>query len=163
MDLSKNTQLDLLYLTNPNFKIKYNEPVSNINKEEIKFYRKRILQTTKDFLRGNNLNPLIDSLFEEYSNQLIQHYKFIDKKDIIQKEYDNIKNKTTSKADNFKLEENNKLIMKASEPPKKTIKDFMPIVVKPKKNKKIIIPKLKDYKLKDPENRIKGLKKEKSK
>ena len=24
MDLSKNTQIDLLYLTNPNFKIKYN-------------------------------------------------------------------------------------------------------------------------------------------
>ena len=163
MDLSKNTQLDLLYLTNPNFKIKYNEPDSNINKEEIKFYRKRILQTTKDFLRGNNLNPLIDSLFEEYANKLIQHYKFIDKKDIIQKEYDDIKKKRTSKVRNFKLEENNKLMMKASEPPKKTIKDFMPIVVKPKKNKKIIIPKLKDYKLKDPENRIKGLKKEKSK
>lgn len=163
MDLSKNTQLDLLYLTNPNFKIKYNEPDSNINKEEIKFYRKRILQTTKDFLRGNNLNPLIDSLFEEYANKLIQHYKFIDKKDIIQKEYDDIKKKRTSKVRNFKLEENNKLMMKASEPPKKTIKDFMPIVVKPKKNKKIIIPKVKDYKLKDPENRIKGLKKEKSK
>ena len=54
MDLSKNTQLDLLYLTNPNFKLKYNEPISIINKEEIKFYRKRILQTTKDYLRGKN-------------------------------------------------------------------------------------------------------------
>lgn len=163
MDISKNTQLDLLYLTNPNFKLKYNEPVSSINKDEIKFYRKRILQTTKDYLRGKKLNPIIDSLFEEYASQLIKHYKFIDKKDIIQKEYDNIKNKPISKVHNFKLEENNKLMMKANELPKKTIKDFMPIVVKERKKKKLIIPKLKDYKLNDPENRTKGLKKEKSK
>ena len=163
MDLSKNTQLDLLYLTNPNFKLKYNEPISIINKEEIKFYRKRILQTTKDYLRGKKLNPIIDSLFEEYASQLIKHYKFIDKKDIIQKEYDNIKNKPVSKVHNFKLEENDKLMMKANELPKKTIKDFMPIVVKERKKKKLIIPKLKDYKLNDPENRTKGLKKEKSK
>lgn len=163
MDLSKNTQLDLLYLTNPNFKLKYNEPISIINKEEIKFYRKRILQTTKDYLRGKKLNPIIDSLFEEYASQLIKHYKFIDKKDIIQKEYDNIKNKPVSKVHNFKLEENDKLMMKANELPKKTIKDFIPIVVKERKKKKLIIPKLKDYKLNDPENRTKGLKKEKSK
>ena len=163
MDLSKNTQLDLLYLTNPNFKLKYNEPISIINKEEIKFYRKRILQTTKDYLRGKKLNPIIDSLFEEYASQLIKHYKFIDKKDIIQKEYDNIKNKPVSKVHNFKLEENDKLMMKANELPKKTIKDFMPIVVKERKKKKLIIPKVKDYKLNDPENRTKGLKKEKSK
>ena len=44
------TKIDLLYLTNylDNKKIKENE----IKKKEIKFYKKRILQVTKDLLKG---------------------------------------------------------------------------------------------------------------
>ena len=38
---------------------------------------------------------------------------------------------------------------------KKTIKDFIPIVVKERKPKKIIIPKQKKYDLKNPKNREK--------
>ena len=45
MDISKNNQIDLLYLTNPNLKIKYNKTNENTNivsLDDIKFYRKRI-------------------------------------------------------------------------------------------------------------------------
>ena len=103
MDLSKNNQIDLLYLTNPHLKIKYNKQLEKlIDEDDIKFYRKRILQTTKDYLRGNKVNKSIDSAFEEYANQLINHYKFIDKKEMIQKEYKNLPKKENKKKKNFK-------------------------------------------------------------
>ena len=164
MDLSQNTQVDLLYLTNPNFKIKYNKKQESfLNEEDVKFYRKRILQTTKDYLRGSRLTEEINNVFEEYANMLIQHYKFIDKKEMIQEDYKNLPKKKESKPKNFKLKQENELMMKKTEIEKKTIKDFIPIVVKERKKKKMIIPKKKDYDLKNPKNRKKGLKKEKSK
>jgi hypothetical protein len=156
--------VDLLYLTNPNFKIKYNKKQESfLNEEDVKFYRKRILQTTKDYLRGSRLTEEINNVFEEYANMLIQHYKFIDKKEMIQEDYKNLPKKKERKPKNFKLKKENELMMKKTEIEKKTIKDFIPIVVKERKKKKIIIPKKKDFDLKNPKNRKKGLKKEKSK
>ena len=164
MDLSQNTQVDLLYLTNPNFKIKYNKKQECfLNEEDVKFYRKSILQTTKDYLRGSRLTEEINNVFEEYANMLIQHYKFIDKKDLIQEDYKDLPKKKVKNPTNFKLHKDNELIMKKPEIIKKTIKDFIPVVVKGRKKKKIIIPKKKNFDLKNPDNRKKGLKKEKSK
>ena len=78
MDLSKNTQIDLLYLTNPNFKVKYNKEISKIvDEEDIKFYRKRILQDTKQQLRGEVINEDIKNVFSQYANELIKHYKLL--------------------------------------------------------------------------------------
>ena len=164
MDISKNSQIDLLYLTNPNFKIKYNKKnESLVNEEDVKFYRKRILQTTKDYLRGSKLTDEINNIFEEYSNLLIQHYKFIDKKYLIQEDYKNLPKKKIKKPKNIQLWKENELMMKTPEVVKKTIKDFIPIIVKERKKKKLIIPKQKDFDLKNLKNRKVGLKKEKSK
>lgn len=55
--------------------------------------------------------------------------------------------------------EQNVLMMKTKENTVKTIKDYLPIVVKEKKNKKIIIPKKKQYDIKNPEYRVKGVNK----
>lgn len=162
MDLSQNTHLDLLYLTNPNFKFKYNKKQDSfLNDEDVKFYRKRILQTTKEYLRGSKVTEEINNIFEEYANMLIQHYKFIDKKELIQEDYKNLPKKKETKPKNFKLKKENELMFKKTEIEKKTIKDFIPIVVKERKKKKMIIPKKKDFDLKNPKNRKKGLKKEK--
>ena len=164
MDISKNSQIDLLYLTNPNFKIKYNKKnESLVNEEDVKFYRKRILQTTKDYLRGSKLTDEINNIFEEYSNLLIQHYKFTDKKYLIQEDYKNLPKKKIKKPKNIQLWKENELMMKTPEVVKKTIKDFIPIIVKERKKKKIIIPKQKNFDLKNLKNRKVGLKKEKSK
>ncbi len=161
MDLSKNNQIDLLYLTNPHLKIKYNKQIEKlIDEDDIKFYRKRILQTTKDYLRGNKINQQIDSAFEEYANQLIKHYKFIDKKEMIQKEYKNLPEKEKKKMTNFKLLEKNKIMMKSKKKIKQTLEDFIPIVVKERKIKKIIMPKQINFDLKNPKNRKKSLEKE---
>ena len=156
MDLSKNNQVDLLYLTNPNFKIKYNkEKVRLINDEDIKFYRKRILQDTKEELRGNATTKDITNAFEHFAMELINYYKFIDKKKLIQEEYKNLPKKKCKKPGEFKLLEENELIMKKTEMIKKTIKDFIPIVVKERSYRKMIIPQLKKYDLKNIKNREK--------
>ena len=153
MDISKNTQLDLLYLTNPKIKFKYNN-TNNIvlDNEDVKFYRKRILQDTKEYLRGKSINIEITNAFEEYACQLIKHYKFIDKKDLIQEEYKDLPKKKEKKPKNFKLNKENELLLKKPEIVKKTIKDFIPIVVKERTKKKIIIPKQKKYDIKQPKN-----------
>ena len=156
MDLSKNKQVDLLYLTNPNFKIKYNkEKMKLVNDEDIKFYRKRILQDTKEYLRGNTTTEDITNAFEHFAMELINYYKFIDKKKLIQEEYKNLPPKKSKKPGEFKILEENELIMKRPEMVKKTIKDFIPIVVRERSHRKLIIPKLKKYDIKTTNNREK--------
>ena len=61
MDLSKNLQLDLLYLTNDRIRSKVRNLENGVNKEDLKFYRKRILQQTKNYLREGRLESSIDS------------------------------------------------------------------------------------------------------
>ena len=166
MDISQNTHVDLLYLTNPYFIDKYNKTNtenSGISQEDIKFYRKRILETTKNYLRGKKLTSEINASFENYAQLLIDHYKFIDKKDLVQKEYNDIKERKKKPSKNFKLMENNTLIMKTKENTVKTIKDYLPIVVKEKKKKKMVIPKQKKYDIKNPDLRVKGVKQKKNK
>ena len=162
MDLSRNVQMDLLYLTNGRMKHRINNLEKVLNKDDLKFYRKRILQETKNYLRDGNLESSIDKAFENYADKLIEYYKFIDKKEMIQKEYKDIKKEKKKKVKELDILEENKRMMKGVEPPVKTIKDFVNVVVE-KSKKKRIIPKLKKYNLKKDELRIKGLKKEKSK
>tara|TARA_B110001454_G_scaffold194133_1_gene195481 strand:+ start:1102 stop:1590 length:489 start_codon:yes stop_codon:yes gene_type:complete len=162
MDNIKNNHIDLLYLTNPHILGKYNKTQQTELKnsaEDIMFYRKRILMTTKYFLRGKKIDNTINAAFENYADQLIKYFKFIDKKDIVQKEYENIIVKKKKPEKNFKIMEQNEIIMKDKKNTKKTIMDFLPIIVKEKTRKKIIIPKQKIYDIKNPSLREKGIKK----
>ena len=161
MDLSKNLQIDLLYLTNDRMKTKVENLENGVNKEDLKFYRKRILQQTKNYLREGRLENSIDRAFDNYVDKLMDYYKFIDKKEIIQKEYENMKDNSVKEIKDINLLEENKKMMKQVEPPVKTIKDFITVVAEKPKNKRII-PKVKQFNLKKEELRIKGLKKEKS-
>ena len=161
MDISTNNKLDLLYLTNPLILNKYNKTLAfqpKVLEEDKNFYRKRILVATKTYLRGGSINPNIDKLFENFTIELINYFKFIDKKDIVQKEYENIKKKKSKPLHNFKIITQNEIMMKQKNT-NKTILDYLPIVVKKNKNtkKKIIIPKQKMFDLKNPILREKGL------
>ena len=51
MDLSRNLHMDLLYLTNSRIRNKVENLDNGLNKEDLKFYRKRILHETKNYLR----------------------------------------------------------------------------------------------------------------
>ena len=160
-------QIDLLYLTNQNFIDKYNTKqtiVNNSNLDEIQFYRKRILHTTKELLRNNSVNICVDSSFNSYCSELIKHLKFQDKKDMIQEEYKNLKEKEKKPINtDFELSEKNQIMARETKKHIKTIKDCIPLVIKNTKKKKVKYPKKKDINTKDPKFRIKGLEKEKSK
>ena len=80
MDLSRNIQMDLLYLTNDRARRRVASLENGVNKEDLKFYRKRILQQTKDYLREGRLESSIDRAFDNYADKLMEYYKFIDKK-----------------------------------------------------------------------------------
>ena len=56
-----------------------------INKEDKKFYKKRIIQLTKDLLKGKGDNNIINASFNAYIKTAIEHFKFIDKKEIIRR------------------------------------------------------------------------------
>ena len=161
MDLSRNLQMDLLYLTNGRMRSRI-ENLDGVNKEDLRFYRKRILQQTKDYLREGRLEGSIDRAFDNYADKLIEYYKFIDKKEIIQKDYEDIVSSPKKELKKLDIKEENMKIMRDVEPTVKTIKDFINVITdKPKKKK--IIPKVKEFNLRRDELRIKGLKKEKSK
>ena len=161
MDLSRNLQIDLLYLTNDRIRTRVENLENGVNKEDLKFYRKRILQQTKNYLREGRLESVINRAFDNYVDKLIEYYKFIDKKEIIQKEYENMKGNSVKKIKEINLLEEDKKIMKEVEPQVKTIKDFITVVVE-KPKRKHVIPKIKEFNLKKDELRFKGLKKEKS-
>ena len=99
MDDSLNT-IDLEYLINPIF----TKTTSNIDKseknnyeEDMKFYKKRIFKVTKDMLRGKKIEPDIDKAFINYTKACIEYFKFIDKAEIIQKDYKMYSQKSTTK------------------------------------------------------------------
>jgi len=86
------TQISLQYLTlnNPN-KISRNKNKQRVKTKDKLFYKKRILNTTRDLLneRFENLlySPEIDTAFQNYIYLLINMFENIDKNDILQEEY----------------------------------------------------------------------------
>jgi hypothetical protein len=164
MDVSC-SKLDLLYLTNQSFKHRYNKCEKKsklfqlVEKEELDFYRKRIFQTCKDVLRGKCKNQIVISSFENFAAKCIANYKFEDKKEFYQKEYENIKIVKKGPDLNFNEIEANKFMMKSEKPQEpKTIKDFLNVTTTYKeKRRKIPIPKRKKVNLKNDKFRTKGV------
>lgn len=147
--MNKNNQVDLLYLTNQNFIDKYNQKKINTQQnetldEDIAFYRKRIFNTTKELLRKKSVNSTVDSSFIEYCRELVNYFKFKDKKDVLQEEYKDLKEKKQTTVDhNFNLSENDKIMSKETKKTIRTIKDCIPIKVKTKTKQKRTYPKKK--------------------
>ena len=170
----------LTYLTNPLYqtmvasKIQANaEPnhgygrvgqLSNEDKKEVRFYRKRILATVKDILKDEEVkvNKDVISLHNEYVKQLIIYYKMEDTKDIIQGAYDHrvIDIEKTGDTDEWTEES----LKKANEGIfKKTINysglaDFVIVNNIQQGDTKIIPPQQKNIDLTNPVLRTKGLK-----
>ena len=94
MDTSSNSienQLTLTFLSNPLYHVnlKKHEKIGP-DKQELKFYRKRILSLHKDMLRGIMPNKNIKNIHDNYVNCLINYFKMVDKKDILQEEYNEL-------------------------------------------------------------------------
>jgi len=163
MDISANP-LDLIYFTNStSYKRKHNVKYKENNEEYLKdlqFYRKRILQNTKDLLRNKEDNEDIKRVFNIYSKELIRHFKFIDKKDIMQEDYQNlgINNKKKVNID-FELEDQNKLMMREKNGKEKsTIESYINVKVNNKKVYKPYIPQKKVINIAVEDLKNKGVK-----
>ena len=163
MDISANP-LDLIYFTNStSYKRKHNVKYKENNEEYLKdlqFYRKRILQNTKDLLRNKEDNEDIKRVFNVYSKELIRHFKFIDKKDIMQEDYQNlgINNKKKVNID-FELEDQNKLMMREKNGKEKsTIESYINVKVNNKKVYKPYIPQKKVINIAVEDLKNKGVK-----
>lgn len=155
------------------------EKKMKINKKDKKFYRKRILNLTRELLLSDKHNenqgeneienePIIppDLLyaFNNYVKSCINNFKTIDKNDIIQEEYKAInasKNDTYLEVEIKELEdktlEDNKLFMRSIKT-KNYLDDFVKYKYI-KKEEDMILPKMKDINLKEPNLRNKGIKK----
>ena len=167
--MNKKENIDLLYLTNQNFVGKYDqkkqisENLKQFN-EDMSFYRKRIFSATKDIIRGKTVNNPVNNSFNNYAQELIKYFKYLDTQDILQQEYADLKEKKPIKIDDdFNLSEKNQIITRETKKQIKTIADYIPITVRTKKKKKINYPKKRVIDIKNPKFRIKGLEKEKSK
>lgn len=158
MDISLNL-IDLQYLTNPleMNKITHLQTSSLLIKTDLNFYKKRIFQLTKDMLRGEKRDSNVNKAFENYALACIKYFKFQDKMEIIQKDYEDIK-PPVNKNTHFDLVNTNNIIMKKNKPINPKITDHIKIKsTKPVKSP--IIPTKRNINLKDPKFREKGLKK----
>lgn len=152
------SKYDLLYLSNHiDFKkVKTNVCDQNLT-EDIKFYEERIMQQTKILLYNNpeEVTLEIKDCFNKYLCMSIENFKFIDKRDIIQKDYENIKEKMKEELP-FNLENTNKMLEKFKQKTGK-LTDILNIKIKNTSEKKIIYPKMKILNLKDDKFKRKGL------
>ena len=82
----------------------------DVDKKEKRFYRKRILNLTKDLLSSEaevnvtNLLPDVKYAFDNYVRTCIHSFKILDSNDIIQSEYENIKKIEQSREENLNEE-----------------------------------------------------------
>ena len=150
-------KIDLQYLTNPYEmnKVYKDSSFNLVEKEDFDFYKARILKMTKDILKEKEVDKKIKNSFLNFSKVCIDHFKFIDKSDIIQNEYDAIE-KNKKKKNNFSIDKSNNIIMKKPEIKKLKITDQIPI----KTNitpEKVVMPKKRVINLKDPSLKRKGI------
>lgn len=135
------------------------------NKEEMKFYKKRIYNLFKEIISGNSPDDLLPDVKYAYSNFLnasISYFKTIDNNDIIQSEYKDIDFPPEICCDSNDASGNvvnaDKLLMRSIKMDVPTLDKYVKRT-STKKKEEIILPKQKNINLNDPELKNKGLKK----
>ena len=158
MDVSLNL-IDLQYLTNPDklTKLMQKKNLQQISRNDLDFYKKRIFQLTKDMLRGEKLNTKVNTAFVNYAQICIDHFKFTDKMELIQNDYKDIKS-PVNKKNTFNMKNSNDMMLRKKKPHRPKITDNIKIK-STRINTPPVIPKTRNFNLKDPRFREKGLKK----
>lgn len=153
-----------------------------INKKDKKFYRRRILNLTRELLLSKKegdptsditnvmetvVTPDLLATFNNYVKACIHNFKIIDKNDIIQEDYKDINTNildmpgTLPHDDNNNIQEtandNNRLFMRTIKT-KPSLDNFVKYTYK-KQPDDIILPKIREINLDEPTLRNKGIKK----
>ena len=144
-----------------------NKKAQSVNKEDKKFYKKRIYNLFKEILinksEPENLFPDVKYAYDNFINSSINYFKTIDNNDLLQEEYktldeaalENI-NAIPELGDDIAVEEADKLMMRSIKIKTPSLDKY----VKRKSTKpeeKMILPKQKEVNLMDPELKVKGL------
>lgn len=161
----------LEYLLNPLLYNKINDKKnasSNLLFKDIKFYRKRICQITKDMCKGEYINDNLKTHFLNYTYALVYYLKQLDEKDIYQEEYNDLitntqdiscvdlENIEDTERENTESEDPNDLLINKPE----LINNLDNFIKKINiKNEDKILPQRKVANINDPNLRAKGLKK----
>ena len=144
------------------------------NKRDRKFYKKRIIQMTKDMLASDDIEIPITSdilfAFDNFTRTCISYFKMMDKTDILQTDYPPPTSITTTNLlllddpDNAHLlEESNKSIMRTVKLTPITMDKFVKrISTSTSSANPPFIPLKREVNLKDPELRNKGIRKKKN-
>ena len=145
----------------------------SVNKEERKFYKKRIYNLFKEMLinkaEPEDLLPDVKYAYDNFINASINYFKTIDNNDLLQEEYKTLDEEEIAHLENINaipelgdddnivgLEEADKLLMRSIKITTAPLDKF----VKRKSTKPealMIMPKQKEINLMDPELKIKGL------
>ena len=161
MDISSINILDLKYLTNSHIysTLKKKNKVTTIDFQDLEFYKKRIFQTSKNILLKKNTEKHLVGSFYSFAENCINHFKFIDKAEIIQDDYKSLSTKKSNKkSKKIDITASNQIIMREKKPRIPKITDHINIKVNKNKKKKIHIPKKRSIDLTDPKFKIKGIK-----
>jgi hypothetical protein len=163
-----NKEMYKKYLTSNNANTSIN------NKKDRKFYRKRILQLTRDILLNDpsvKVTNDIKFVFENYVNHCIQYFKMVDRVDLIQEDYYIEDYKTVDDDDGIEpvvvvgtdeiVESADKLLLRSIKINNYTLDKFVK-VISTKKDDSTPLPVQKIFNLKDPNLRNKGIRKKKN-
>jgi len=135
-----------------------NQKSKSINKEERKFYKKRIYNLFKELLitkeEPEDLLPDVKYAYDNFIHSCIHYFKTIDNNDLNQEEYKNLNNEEPDISNIPELNDNN---LKTTPPLDKFVKRKTTKV-----EEQIIMPKQKEINLNDPELKLKGITKKKN-
>jgi hypothetical protein len=139
-----------------------------INKEDLKFYRKRIFNLFKDIISNNppkDLSPDVSYSYDTFIKSSIHYFKVHDNNDLLQEEYNDLNMIIEENNNNEEIPENleinnetNKLMMRSIKMDIPTLDKYVKRISH-KKEEKIIFPKSREVDIKNPELKIKGIKK----
>jgi hypothetical protein len=160
-------RVSLEYLLN---KEQYNtlvgrETIKKTNKRDIKFYKKRIFNLTRELLTTSDkpemLPPDVRQAFETYAHFCIEYFKILDNNDILQEDYSSIVEHKDDTVFTETQKEADKLLMRSIQLPNNSLDAFVKKKVVKKKDN-IVLPQQKEINLKDPDLKIKGIPKKKN-
>lgn len=140
-----------------------------INKEDLKFYRKRIFNLFKDIISNTppeDLAPDVKYAYNTFLKSAIDYFKVIDNNDLLQEEYKDIDISLYTSCDNYidlstNLVVNNeadKLLMRSIKIDTHTLDKYVKRISHKKENN-IILPKMREVNIMNPELKDKGVKK----
>lgn len=160
---NKTYDVTLAYMTNPQYRgdSRCNEDTINTElykefKKDKRFYRKRIMSSTRELFRKNDFPQNIKDIHTKYITSIIDHLKNEDRKDILQEEYIGMDNGPTHGEidEGFNIGNANKSLYNIKEPTS-TLDKYVTThglsFVEP------IIPKKKTINLRNPKLKTKGI------